>query len=45
MFSAIASAGINIQAISASISSMTCLLDASDVDAAVQALEKAFDGP
>jgi aspartate kinase len=45
MFSAIASAGINIQAISTSISSMTCLLDARDVDAAVRALEQAFDGP
>ena len=45
MFSALASAGINIQAISTSISSMTCLLDEGDLDAAVRALEQAFDGP
>lgn len=45
MFSAVASAGINIQAISTSISSLTCLLDDRDVDAAVRALEDAFDGP
>jgi aspartate kinase len=45
MFSALASVGINIQAISTSISSLTCLLDASDLDAAVRALEEAFEGP
>jgi len=45
MFSAVASAGINIQAISTSISSLSCLIDACDLDDAVQALEEAFDGP
>ena len=45
MFSALASAGINILAISTSISSMSCLVDASDMDEAVQALEKAFELP
>jgi aspartate kinase len=45
MFSALASVGINILAISTSISSVSCLLDASDMDDAVQALEEAFDLP
>jgi aspartokinase len=45
MFSALASAGINILAISTSISSTSCLLDASDMDEAVQALEEAFELP
>lgn len=45
MFSALASAGINILAISTSISSTSCLIDASDMDEAVQALEKAFELP
>lgn len=45
MFSALASAGINILAISTSISSTSCLVDASDMDEAVQALEGAFELP
>jgi aspartokinase len=45
MFSALASAGINILAISTSISSLSCLINASDMDSAVQALEIAFEQP
>ena len=45
MFSALASAGINILAINTSISSTSCLVDASDMDEAVQALEEAFELP
>jgi aspartate kinase len=45
MFSALAAAGINILAISTSISSTSCLVDASDMDEAVQALEEAFELP
>jgi aspartate kinase len=45
MFSALASADINILAISTSISSTSCLIDASDMDEAVQALEEVFDLP
>ncbi len=45
MFSALASAGINILAISTSISSTSCLVDASDMDEAVRALEEAFELP
>jgi aspartokinase len=45
MFSAMASAGINILAISTSISSTSCLLDADDMDDAVQVLEETFELP
>jgi len=45
MFSALASAGINILAISTSISSTSCLLDADDMDEAVRALEGTFELP
>lgn len=45
MFSALASAGINILAISTSISSTSCLLDADDMDEAVRALEETFELP
>ncbi len=45
MFSALASAGVNILAISTSISSTSCLIDANDMDEAVQALEEAFELP
>lgn len=45
MFSALAEAGINIMAISTSISSLSCLVDASDMDAAVQALLEVFERP
>jgi len=45
MFSALASAGINILAISTSISSLCCIIDLSDMDEAVQAIEGAFELP
>jgi aspartokinase len=45
MFSALASAGINILAISTSISSLSCLIDVDDMDAAMRALEEAFELP
>jgi aspartate kinase len=45
MFSALASAGINILAISTSISSTSCLIDADDMDEAVQVLEETFELP
>jgi aspartate kinase len=43
MFSALASAGINILAISTSISSVSCIIDVSDMDEALQALEETFE--
>jgi aspartokinase len=45
MFSALASVGINILAISTSISSLCCVIDVGDMDVAVQALEQAFELP
>jgi len=45
MFSALASAGINILAISTSISSTSCLIDVDDMDEAIQALEETFELP
>jgi aspartate kinase len=45
MFSALGSVGINILAISTSISSLTCLIDVNDMDAAMRALEEAFELP
>ena len=45
MFSALASVGINILAISTSISSLSCIIDSSQVEAAEQALQEAFDAP
>ena len=45
MFSALASEGVNILAISTSISSLCCVVDEGDMDAAVQALEQAFELP
>jgi aspartate kinase len=45
MFSALASVGINILAISTSISSLSCLIDANDMDEAIRALQKAFEQP
>ncbi len=45
MFSALASVGINILAISTSISSVSCLIDASDMDEAVKILEEVFELP
>jgi aspartate kinase len=45
MFSALASAGINILAISTSISSLCCIIDVADMDTAVQVLQEAFELP
>jgi len=45
MFSALASVGINILAISTSVSSVSCLIDGSDMDEAVQVLEEVFELP
>jgi aspartokinase len=45
MFSALASAGINILAINTSISSLSCIINVSDMDEAVRALEAAFELP
>jgi aspartate kinase len=45
MFSALASVGVNILAISTSISSLSCVVNASDMDEAVQALGEAFELP
>ena len=45
MFSALAAAGINILAISTSISSLSCLVDAGDMDGAVEALKEVFELP
>ena len=43
MFSALASAGINILAISTSISSLSCVLDAGDMDDAIRVLKESFE--
>ena len=45
MFSALASASINILAISTSISSLSCIIDAAQLDEAMQALQEAFERP
>jgi aspartate kinase len=45
MFSALASAGINILAISTSISSLSCIIDLDDMDKAVEAIHDAFQTP
>ncbi len=45
MFSSLASVGINILAISTSISSLSCVINVSDMDEAVQALGEAFELP
>jgi aspartokinase len=45
MFTALASAGINILAISTSISSLSCLIDATELDDAIQVLQEAFERP
>jgi len=45
MFSALASVGINSIAISTSISSVSCVVDAGDVEAAVDVLNEAFEAP
>ncbi len=45
MFSALASVGVNSIAISTSISSVSCVVDAGDAEAAVGALNEAFEAP
>jgi len=45
MLSALASAGINILAISTSISTTSCLIDVYDMDEAVQVLQETFELP
>ena len=45
MFSALASVGINSIAISTSISSVSCVVDAGDIAAAIDALNQAFEAP
>lgn len=45
MFSALASAGINILAISTSISTASCLIDVCEMDEAVEVLQEAFELP
>jgi len=45
MFSALASVGINILAISTSISTVSCVIDAKRVSEAVRVLEQTFDMP
>ena len=45
MFSALASVGINSIAISTSISSVSCVVEAGDAEAAVGALGEAFEAP
>jgi aspartate kinase len=45
MFSVLASADINLLAISTSISSLSCIVDLEDMDEAVRALEHAFALP
>jgi aspartate kinase len=45
MFSALEAAGIEIQAISTSISSLSSIVAAGDVDRAVEALQRAFEMP
>ena len=45
MFGALAARGINILAISTSISTVSCLIEATRCDAAVEALQATFDLP
>ena len=45
MFSALASSDINILAISTSISSLSCVIDAARLDEAIRALHDAFERP
>ena len=45
MFSALASVGINILAISTSISTVSCVLDAEHLSEAVRVIEETFDMP
>ena len=45
MFAALAAAGINILAISTSISSLSCIVAGKDMDRAVEALRESFELP
>ncbi len=45
MFTALAGAGVNILAISTSISTLSCIVDATQLDEAVEALQEAFEQP
>lgn len=45
MFSTLGSVGVNCIAISTSISSVSCVVDARDAEIAVEALNKAFEAP
>jgi len=45
MFNALASADVNILSISTSISTVSCVVDLDEVDAAMEALREAFDLP
>jgi len=45
MFRTLASAGVNILAISTSISTVTCIIDAADISQAEKALQKTFQLP
>lgn len=45
MFSALAAAHVNILAISTSISSLSCIIDAAQLDEAMRALQEAFERP
>lgn len=44
-FAALQGAAIDVQAISTSISTLSCLIDSSEMDKAIQALKKAFEQP
>jgi aspartokinase len=45
MFSTIASVGISTLAISTSISSVSCVVEGQQLDAAIEALNEVFDAP
>ncbi len=45
MFNALGTAGINVMAISTSISSCTCVVEASQIEEAMRALHETFDAP
>lgn len=45
MFNALGTAGINVMAISTSISSCSCVIEASQIEEAMRALHETFDAP
>jgi len=45
MFNALGTAGINVMAISTSISSCSCVIEAEQIDNAMRALHETFDAP